>query len=538
MRKNKFYLLFTLCLLVCICNVHVYAQEEQQLDPYLNKAEDLKFENPDSSAVLYRKSVDYLLEEKDTIGAINSLRLLAFLHAHNVNYSDSYDNYWDALILADSSKDSISMAAIYEDLGWLYSFYDRDQEALKYFNMALSLNKELIEDIDPQAVVSNYYALAVFNRKIKNFDLVIKYLDSCAITRKEHSIPDTNFFTSVEMGFVEGLTNDFDGGLEKLNAGRDFFQKNNPSYLMVIDYLIAEVYRKKGNFKESEKHFLLALNNGEVYNAHTNYFPKVYQGMSQLYAENGQFGKAYRSLKDAKKLNDEIFGANSMNNRQLFLIKDEYRLEKERQVELLHERKLEQLEQNQRISNLKTILWISSVLFLVIVGFLLVRNLKVRHKVEKKVLSEKNELEHRKHLEILEIKNKELASSALQLVEKEQFLQNLKKKLSQQEGQIDVKNINRMIRAVQGNTSNNWREFEARFTEINQSFYNNLKAKFPKLSQTDQKICALIKLNFSSKEMASLLAISVESVHTSRYRLRKKLRLSREESLSEFIDNV
>ncbi len=84
----------------------------------------------------------------------------------------------------------------------------------------------------------------------------------------------------------------------------------------------------------------------------------------------------------------------------------------------------------------------------------------------------------------------------------------------------------------------NWEEFEARFVSINQSFYRRLQEKFPQLSQRDLKLCALIKLNFSSKEMAKLLGISVESAHTSRYRLRKKLNLTREVNLTEFIASV
>lgn len=92
-----------------------------------------------------------------------------------------------------------------------------------------------------------------------------------------------------------------------------------------------------------------------------------------------------------------------------------------------------------------------------------------------------------------------------------------------------------MIKSAEGSTNNKWEEFEARFISINQNFYKNLQTKFPELSQKDLKVCALIKLNFSSKEMSSLLGISVESVHTSRYRLRKKLYLERSDNLSNFI---
>ena len=95
-----------------------------------------------------------------------------------------------------------------------------------------------------------------------------------------------------------------------------------------------------------------------------------------------------------------------------------------------------------------------------------------------------------------------------------------------------------MLKTIQGSSASNWKEFEARFTAVNQSFYKNLKEKYPDLGQTDLKICALVKLNFSSKDMSSLLGISFESVHTSRYRLRKKFKLDRNENLADFIASL
>ena len=74
--------------------------------------------------------------------------------------------------------------------------------------------------------------------------------------------------------------------------------------------------------------------------------------------------------------------------------------------------------------------------------------------------------------------------------------------------------------------------------DVAEDFYKRLRERFPKLTQGDQKLCALIKLNFSSKDMAKLIGISVDSVHTTRYRLRKKLKLPREVSLGEFIGQL
>jgi len=73
---------------------------------------------------------------------------------------------------------------------------------------------------------------------------------------------------------------------------------------------------------------------------------------------------------------------------------------------------------------------------------------------------------------------------------------------------------------------------------LNKNFYTRLKQKYPDISTNDLKICALIKLNLSIKEMASILNISPDSVKTARHRLRKKLQLNTEDNLTDFILSV
>lgn len=73
---------------------------------------------------------------------------------------------------------------------------------------------------------------------------------------------------------------------------------------------------------------------------------------------------------------------------------------------------------------------------------------------------------------------------------------------------------------------------------VNAAFYQELHERFPDLTAGEQKLCALIKLNFSSKDIARLMGISVGSAHTTRYRLRKKLGLARDENLTEFISSL
>lgn len=80
--------------------------------------------------------------------------------------------------------------------------------------------------------------------------------------------------------------------------------------------------------------------------------------------------------------------------------------------------------------------------------------------------------------------------------------------------------------------------FQLYVNQNNERFYSSLREKYPKLTASDVRLAALIRLNLSSKEIASILNISSKSVEMSRYRLRKKMQLSAHINLSEFIRNI
>ncbi|MGV3639636.1 MAG: helix-turn-helix transcriptional regulator, partial [Adhaeribacter sp.] len=80
-----------------------------------------------------------------------------------------------------------------------------------------------------------------------------------------------------------------------------------------------------------------------------------------------------------------------------------------------------------------------------------------------------------------------------------------------------------------------WNLFENSFNEAHENYFKKLKAGHPDLTPNDLKLCAYLRMNMSSKEMASLLNITVRGVEIRRYRLRKKLNLDHEKNLAEFL---
>ncbi|NQX52388.1 transcriptional regulator [Pedobacter panaciterrae] len=138
-------------------------------------------------------------------------------------------------------------------------------------------------------------------------------------------------------------------------------------------------------------------------------------------------------------------------------------------------------------------------------------------------------------------KNRELANSAMSLVYKNELLQKLSQemlKLKDSSGKPLAEEQLRKIQKVidEGmNDERDWNLFESSFNEAHESFFKKLKANHPDLVPNDLKLCAYLHMNMSSKEMASLLNISLRGVEIRRYRLRKKLDVPHDKNLVEFL---
>ena len=140
-------------------------------------------------------------------------------------------------------------------------------------------------------------------------------------------------------------------------------------------------------------------------------------------------------------------------------------------------------------------------------------------------------------------KNAELASTTMHLVQKSEILQTIKSELEEilngdsTRMSEKVRKIDRMI-AEDFRLDRNWDRFEMHFDQVHENFFKNLRSAFPKLTPKDQKLCAYLRMNLSSKEIAPLLNISVRGVEISRYRLRKKLGIDGETNLVKFIMEI
>jgi len=144
----------------------------------------------------------------------------------------------------------------------------------------------------------------------------------------------------------------------------------------------------------------------------------------------------------------------------------------------------------------------------------------------------------------LKLKSKELINLALHIIEKDNVFRKLKEKIDKIKNEKDSERRKQLIVdlsnfiTIQLNTDKDKETFYLHIEKSNQDFFSRLYKLHPDLTNNEKRLCALLRLNFSSKEIAAILNISPKSVEMNRYRLRKKLNVPAEEKLNDFISKI
>lgn len=196
--------------------------------------------------------------------------------------------------------------------------------------------------------------------------------------------------------------------------------------------------------------------------------------------------------------------------------------------------------------------WFYSCCFLLGAGLILfiIRRQKKKHLKEQERLKylHQLELEHSER-EIMKLhnekltadvdyKNKELASITMHLVQRGKLLARIREELLQEtkdsNNGTELKRVIRLLTEAEKSDAD-WTQFARHFDQIHSNFLSRLKERFPDLSSNDLKLCAYLKMNMTSKEIAQLMSITIKAVEVSRYRLRKKLQIPSDVALFDYL---
>ena len=173
------------------------------------------------------------------------------------------------------------------------------------------------------------------------------------------------------------------------------------------------------------------------------------------------------------------------------------------------------------------------------------KKLSYIHDLEKdKAESELMSLKNDKLETEINFKNSELASSAMHLVKKAELLTKIKGDLSHVIKTVEntqaKDEVKKIIRSLNDDESmdTEWDNFSKHFDKVHSDFLAILKEKHPDITPNEHKLCAYLRMNLSTKEIAQLMNISVRGVEISRYRLRKRLGISSDTNLFDYMIKI
>ncbi len=161
--------------------------------------------------------------------------------------------------------------------------------------------------------------------------------------------------------------------------------------------------------------------------------------------------------------------------------------------------------------------------------------LKMQAEKEKELAAERLEAERERLAAEVQNKTRELSSATINLIRKNEALTALLEELRGMD--MDSRSRFKLRKLIESHLSadEDWQTYEQAFNQVHDEFFVRLKQKHPQLTTGDLRLASFLRLNLSSKEIASLLGISVRGVENKRYRLRKKLMLPPDSNLTEYM---
>ena len=506
-----------------------------------------------------------LFEELGSIkDQIKVIQVLGSIYDQISEYEKSSQAFFDALELSGELEDERGEVFALTKLGIVHQNLDEYRIAQRFLHDAIHKAQEIDDWVGESIALSEAGFLEERN---ENFEKAGEYYQEAIDLFEEkgyqHAVPQLMFSRARVLKDGAKLNE----ALAIANAAVELADSLGNRYLALhsLDE-VAEIYEELGDFEKAVEILELGIQEAEE-GGFTNTIFFLLNKLSHIYLHINNLSKAEHAASRGVELaflgKDWIVAENSLevliavhkrqskfeeatlDHEKLLMVRDSI-LDEERARSMLEfEARFRIEEKEKEIATLKLenerrafiqISLIGGLILLVVIGLLVVRSqrLKIQRGDAKLELSKVK----RKELERdLEFKNKQLTTQSLNMVQKNEMMEEIKQKIDTLKEGGSSRELNSISQLVDYSASldEDWKQFQMHFEEVHSGFYHILKERYTDLTPNEMRLSALVKLNLTIKEMAAILGISPDSVKTARYRLRKKLDLNTEDNLTEFM---
>lgn len=322
-----------------------------------------------------------------------------------------------------------------------------------------------------------------------------------------------------------------------------YFEKAESRESYIVHFTWRSIYlglkarfsERNGNIEQAGQELSEAIEliqNGHIYPTMIN----INRYTANFYSRNGNFEKAFYYMQQVVNLNDSLNILKESKDENNLYYKVLLDLEKEKAQTIVLRN--ENLEKNRKISYL---LLISAIIMMILGGVVMYF---LSNKFRQRILNAEQQKETLLAARIrltneLKEKNKEIASFVLNQVMVNEHSNDVIANL-RQIGLRCPKDVQKMLYEQAGvlastQNKNIWKEFDHYFRQVNPEFFTNLTSTHTDLTSRDLRYCALLSLQLSSKEMALITGMTLQSIHVLRSRLRQKLNIEKDEDLGVYL---
>ncbi|GAA4974605.1 tetratricopeptide repeat protein [Algibacter aquimarinus] len=490
------------------------------------------------------------------------------------NYKEAEKHYLQAVAFYDSVNSKKSLHKSLNSLAEVQRHLGDFESALA--SVLRSLKEKEADEVSPLIIAKDYVSIGNIHGMLKNYSLSNDYFKKAekiyieknkrystanvkmniGLNYKNLKIPDSAFkYYYASKNLYEGGSKVFKKSVLYNNIGvlhEDSGQNDSTLFYYNKGLSIAKKYKKANDvilISNNIGNTLLDINQPEKALAYyetglelsksTGNNARImssYRGLSKAHDMLNNKGKSLNYYKNYVKIKDSLYKIESLETINALEVK--YQTEKKESEIAIQQEEIKNLNikaENDKLT--KTLYGIGMFSLLTISGLVFI---SFRQRIKKnRIEREKQEAIYKQEIAF---KKKELASQTLHLVQKNTFIQELKENLVKikQSPELFKVEFRRLVMLLKKENAEDkdWEVFKSYFSEVHNNFDNKLKDIYADISEKEIRLASFLRMNLSTKEIASMLNVLPDSVLKSKYRLKKKLNLTKETDLMQFLNTL
>lgn len=507
--------------------------------------------DPDSAFYYAKLAMDHALENGDELNYAIARRTIGEIFYLQGAYDNAISYLTDALKVFDQLDEQGEAAQTMLALGAAYQFHDLWEKALHEYHLARNLFQSLN---DSSGLAETYGVIGHYYEKTAHADSGFYYQQKALKIYQQ--LDDSRGLAIIydNIGSIHEDLGDFEEAYRYflLSARYDSICNNLPALVNTLNN-IGDTYRKRGVVDESVRYTTMALELAD--SLHLNYeILSAYHDLAKTYRAHGNAELALTYYDSAYEFSQRLF--NSQIAGQIANFQTLYETQEKEQAII-------QLESEQRISrqtrNTMIVGSLGLIFFVTLVALqerlrrtkatealkaqkalsdAKIKNIELEQQALQTQLENKRLKEEQFYLE-LEARSQDLTTKTLHIIQKNRLLKDLREQITALEKESEMKAdvVNKLSVSIDKGFQfdREWEHFQDSFNQVHDDFSVKIKTDYPELTDSEVRLCALIRMGISSKDISTLLGITPESLRVSRHRLKKKLELPSGQKVQEYL---